>query len=166
MRTLLLVGAAAFLTFSVTPIPAKSDPPTKVEPSAEQKLLARVSDLEGRVARIERQLAAPTSDLIPFGEVTVNLKEERLTRYLRVKLSIQVDETDYRILEARVEKKKTELKNAAITFLTDRTLADVRHTQGVRGVSDGLKKAFGEVLAPGAKSNPIKDILFDEYLIQ
>ncbi|WP_168219068.1 flagellar basal body-associated FliL family protein [Limnoglobus roseus] len=161
---LLLAGLAVVLTFSVTPIPARSDPPAK--PSGEDALRAKVADLETRRAIIEKKLAEPDSDTIPFGDVTVNLAEERMTGYLRVKITIEVDETAFKELSRLVEKNKAAMKSWAISHLSGKTVKDVGGTAGVERLKGEIQKQFGEILAPKAKQNPVKAILFEEYLIQ
>ena len=153
------IAALAVLVLLVAPTVAKSDSP------AEDALRAKVRELEERLARIEKQLAVPAHDTIPFSDVVVNLKDDRQQRYLRIKITLRVDESAHRSLESLVAKKKAEMKNAAIMFLADQTIKDVSGTKGVENVQESLKKAFGEILARGAK-NPIKAILFEEYIVQ
>ena len=160
MRTFSLAGVVVVVALSLSPNRAKSDPPS------EDALRAKVRELEDRLARVEKQLLTPAPESIPFGELTVNLKEERLQRYLRIKIALQVDETSYKETSALVTKKKAEMRNWAITFLSDKSLKDVSGSKGVEGLQEALKKAFGEILAPGAKKNPIKNVLFEEYVVQ
>src|SRR5271166_5408282 len=55
--------------------------------------------------------------LLPFGEVVVNLGEERLTRYLRAKLLLVIDESEEKTVKELVEKQKPFMKSWLISYL-------------------------------------------------
>src|SRR5262245_12566029 len=67
--------------------------------------------------------AKPTA--IPFGDVVVNLGEERLTRYLRAKLLVVIDESESRELTELLGKQKVFLKSWLIGYLSDQTVKEV-----------------------------------------
>ena len=157
MRFLILAALAA-VTFSIAPTNAQPQP-------KEPDLAKRVRDLEERLAVVEKKLSAPTA-LIPFGDVTVNLAEERLMRYLRLKMSFLVDEKDQRDLSALMNAKKPELKNFAIVYLTGKSVKDVSGPGGVAKVSEDLKEGFGKILQGDRKENPLKMVYFEEYIVQ
>src|SRR5262245_648229 len=63
---------------------------------------------------------------VPFGDVVVNIHEERLTRYLRAKIILVVDEEEEKKMLEELPKKKAVLKNWLIGYLCDRSLQEVR----------------------------------------
>ena len=63
---------------------------------------------------------------VPVGDVVVNLSEERLTRYLRVKLILVVDGSQEKNVKELFDKNKAILKNWLISHLSDKTLAEVQ----------------------------------------
>jgi flagellar protein FliL len=103
--------------------------------------------------------------LIPFGEVVVNLGEERLTRYLRVKLLIVVDEANQKSVKELVDKQKPFLKSWLISYLSDQSLQEVSGAAGVNRIRREVRDRFNAQLCPeGAEF--IEDILFDEFVVQ
>jgi len=103
--------------------------------------------------------------LIPFGEVVVNLGEERLTRYLRVKLLIVVDEANQKSVKELVDKQKPFLKSWLISYLSDQSLQEVSGAAGVNRIRREVRDRFNAQLSPdGAEF--IEDILFDEFVVQ
>lgn len=158
---LTLFAALALVAFSIAPSPAQP----KEQPK-EPDLALRVRELEERLARIEKQLSAPPSEVVPFGDITVNLSEDRLQRYLRIKVAFKVDERAHREMTGLVAAKKAELKTWAITYLAGKTLKDVSGSSGVTKVRDDLKEGMGKILQQDRKENPIKEVLFEEYVVQ
>jgi flagellar basal body-associated protein FliL len=103
--------------------------------------------------------------LIQFGDIVVNLSEERLSRYLRAKLIIVVDETDLRTTEDLLQKQKPFLKNWLISYLADQSLQEVSGAGGVNRLRREIRDRFNAMLFPDG-SEHIEDILFDEFVVQ
>lgn len=103
--------------------------------------------------------------LIPFGEVVVNLGEERLTRYLRVKLLIVVDEAHQKETTELLTKQKPFLKSWLISYLSDQSLQEVSGAAGVNRVRREVRDQFNAMLFPNG-AELIQDILFDEFVVQ
>jgi flagellar protein FliL len=103
--------------------------------------------------------------LIPFGDLVVNLGEERLTRYLRVKLLIVVDETHLQTVNDLVAKQKPFLKSWLISHLSDQSLQEVSGAAGVNRVRREVRDQFNAMLFPDGAER-IQDILFDEFVVQ
>lgn len=161
----ILLTAFGLLALSIAPSPAQ--PPKSDDGVALQLRLLeeRAARAEERLARLEKATGVVIPEHIPFGDLTVNLAEERQQRYLRLKLAIRVSDANHREMSALVTRKKAELRNAAITFLVGQSLKDVSGTSGVLKVQDGLKKGFGKILGDG-KENPVLEVLFEEYIVQ
>jgi flagellar protein FliL len=102
---------------------------------------------------------------IPFGEVVVNLGEERLNRYLRVKLLVAVDESDAKEVGELLTKQKAFLKDWLIGYLFSQSSQDVVRKLGVNRIRREVRDQFNAMLFPGGEEK-IVDILFDEFVVQ
>lgn len=102
---------------------------------------------------------------VPFGEVVVNLAEERLTRYLRVNLTLLVEGANEPSVKEAVEKNKTILKNWLISYLSDKSLEEVRGAAGVNRSRREIQDHFNGLLFPN-DSEKIRDVLFEEFTVQ
>src|SRR4051812_48185609 len=102
---------------------------------------------------------------IPFGEVVVNLSEERLTRYLRVKLVLLIDGNREKEDTARITKSKAILKSWLIAHLRDKSLKDVSGTAGVNRVRREIVEEFNALLGASG-TELVQDVLFEEFVIQ
>ena len=118
---------------------------------------------------VQKKVAAPVEStrpaLLPFGEVVVNLGEERLTRYLRVKLLVVVDESHEKAVEKVLEKQKPFLKSWLISYLSDQSLQEVGGAAGVNRIRREVRDRFNAMLCPDG-SECVQDILFDEFVVQ
>jgi flagellar protein FliL len=103
--------------------------------------------------------------LISFGEVVVNLGEERLTRYLRVKILIVVDEAHQKTVNDLLQKQRPFLKSWLIGYLSDQSLQEVSRQVGVNRVRREILDRFNAMLFPDGTER-IQDILFDEFVVQ
>jgi flagellar FliL protein len=101
---------------------------------------------------------------VPFGEVVVNLAEERLTRYLRITLTLQVDPANEDLVKKAVEKRKTILKNWLIGYLSDKELDEVRGAIGVNKARREIQDQFNRLLFPDG-AELIQEVLFEEFTV-
>jgi flagellar FliL protein len=102
---------------------------------------------------------------VPFGDVVVNLAEERLTRYLRVKLILVVDASQEKAITELVTKNKAILKNWLISHMSDKSLAEVSGATGVNRLRREIQDQFNALLFPDG-SEKIRDVLFEEFVVQ
>ncbi len=102
---------------------------------------------------------------VPFGDVVVNLNEERLTRYLRVKLLLVVDMAHEKEMTELVAKNKPALKNWLISYLSDRSLQDVSGAGGVNKLRREIWREFNAELFPDG-TETIQDVFFEEFVVQ
>src|SRR5437879_267533 len=79
----------------------------------------------------ENPKAAAKQAFVPFGEVVVNLAEERLTRYLRVKIILVIDGNQEKPHTEKITKVKATMKSWLISHLTDKSLKEVSGGAGV-----------------------------------
>jgi flagellar protein FliL len=102
---------------------------------------------------------------VPVGDVIVNLQEERLTRYLRVKLILVVDSSQEKEIGELFLKNKAILKNWLISHLSDKSLAEVSGATGVNRLRREIQDQFNAFLFPDG-SEKIRDVLFEEFVVQ
>lgn len=103
--------------------------------------------------------------IVPFGDVVVNLSEDRLQRYLRVKVAVLADADGEKDVTDLLTKRKAAVKNAMIQHLAGKTLKDVSGSVGVTRMQRELLERIEEVLYPDGGSH-LKAILFEEYVVQ
>ncbi|MBP3960900.1 flagellar basal body-associated FliL family protein [Gemmata sp. G18] len=103
--------------------------------------------------------------IVPFGEVTVNLVEERQQRYLRLKIAILVEAEAEKEATDLVTKKKAAVKSAMIGHLAGKNTKDVSGSVGVQRMQRELLERIEEVLYPDGNSR-IRAVLFEEYVVQ
>ncbi|WP_197441428.1 flagellar basal body-associated FliL family protein [Thalassoglobus neptunius] len=102
---------------------------------------------------------------VPFGEVTVNLDEGRMNRYLRLKMALQVLQDDRESVEDLVESRSLELKNWLLSHLSDKNLNDIRGKVGQNQLRREIRNQFNSILFPNGRDR-INDILFEEFNVQ
>ena len=102
---------------------------------------------------------------VPVGDVAVNLAEERMTRFLRVKIALQCEHSAEGKLHELVEKNKAALKSWAIGHLAGKSLKEVSGTVAIHRLQREMLEQFDEMLFPNGES-PLKAVLFEEYLVQ
>lgn len=102
---------------------------------------------------------------VSVGDVAVNLAEERMTRFLKVKVSLQCDHAAEGKLHEMVEKNKAALKSWLIAHLAGKSLKDVSGTVAIQRLQREVLERYDEMLFPNGDS-PLKAVLFEEYLVQ
>jgi flagellar FliL protein len=102
---------------------------------------------------------------LPFDNVVVNIGDERLNRFLRVKLMVAVEEADAREVGDLLTKQKAFLKSWLIGYLSDQAIQDVIRKVGVNRVRREIRDHFNLMLFPDADEK-IVDILVDEFHLQ
>jgi flagellar basal body-associated protein FliL len=113
----------------------------------------------------EKPHAETKTAIVPFGDMVVNLADERAMRYLRVKLAVLVDADKEKEVSDLLTKKKPAVKSKLISHLAGKTLKDVSGTVGVNRLQREILERFEEVLYPEGHS-PLRAILFEEYVVQ
>lgn len=102
---------------------------------------------------------------VQFGEVIVNLNEDRLTRYLKLKILLVCDAREEKALNDLVQKRKPILKNWLIAHVSDKSLQDVSGASGVNKLRREIWHQFNtELYSDG--SEKIIDIFFEEFVVQ
>jgi flagellar FliL protein len=122
---------------------------------------------QARDAHSHRKPEAPKSKLtaIPFENFVVNIGDERLNRYLRIKLMVAVDEVDSHEVTDLLTKQKAFLRSWVIAYLADQSVQDVLRKVGVNRVRREIRDQFNLMLFPNTDEK-IVDILVDEFHLQ
>jgi flagellar basal body-associated protein FliL len=102
---------------------------------------------------------------IEFGDVTVNLAEGRLSRYLRVKIVLVTDHKHEKDVTERIEARKAALRNWLIAHLSDKTLPDVTGRVSINRIRREILEQFSAALFPEG-GQQIRDVLFAEFVVQ
>ncbi len=102
---------------------------------------------------------------VPFDQVVVNVNEQRLARFLRVKLIIVVDAADEKQINDVVTKNRAILKNWLISHLSDKGMQDVTGAVGINRARREIQDRFNYLLFPDGNEK-IRDILFEEFNVQ
>lgn len=146
---LILVGVAAAAAGSAAPF-----------------LLSASKDNTEKSSDSEAKRAADAKPaFVAFGDVAVNLAEERLTRYIRVKVILVVETVHEKQVNEIVTKNKAILKNWLISYLSDKSMKDVTGAVGVNRARREIQDQFNSILFPDG-SEKIRDVLFEEFLVQ
>jgi flagellar FliL protein len=102
---------------------------------------------------------------IAFGDVVVNLAEDRLSRFLRVKIMVAVDEADTKEITDLLTTQKAFLKSWLIGYLSDQSTQEITRKVGLNRVRREIRDQFNARLYPDGEEKII-DILFDEFMVQ
>jgi flagellar FliL protein len=121
---------------------------------------------KARAAEAEQQGPGhEKSAFVPFGDVVVNLAEERLTRYLRVKLVLVVGQAEEKEMTEDVAKNKAILKNWLIGYLSDKSLKEVNGATNVNRLRREIQEQFNSLMGAG-RVDKVHDVLFEEFVVQ
>jgi flagellar FliL protein len=102
---------------------------------------------------------------IPFGEVVVNLHEERLTRYLRVKIILVVDGNHEKELTEKINQNQVFMQSWLNAYLADKSIKEVSGTTGQNRLRREILENFNNLLEP-AGAETIQEVLFKEFVVQ
>ncbi|HWY85469.1 MAG TPA: flagellar basal body-associated FliL family protein [Gemmataceae bacterium] len=115
----------------------------------------------------KKKAETPKSKLavVPFGDVVVNLGEDRLTRFLRVKIVVAVEEADVKEVTELLATQKAFLKSWLIGYLSDQSTQEITRKVGVNRIRREIRNQFNAMLFADGEEK-VNDILFDEFMIQ
>lgn len=108
---------------------------------------------------------------VPFGErgedqnVVVNLNEGRMTRYLRVAITLEVPKSLEITFPKLLESKKAQLRNWLLSEISDKDLDEIRGAAGQNRLRRAIHEHFNAVLFPDGYDR-IQDVLFEEFNVQ
>ncbi|SFI36596.1 flagellar basal body-associated FliL family protein [Planctomicrobium piriforme] len=102
---------------------------------------------------------------VTYGEVTVNLDEQRMNRYLRLKIVLHVRRADETVVKAAMSEKELLLRNWLVSHLSDKELDDIRGKAGQNMLRREIRDHFNAALFPDHYER-IYDVLFQEFNVQ
>lgn len=102
---------------------------------------------------------------VPFGDVIVNLAEDRMTRYIRVKIVLEVDEKSEPVAAEHIAKNKAAMKSWLISHLSSKRLTEVAGSVGVNRLQREILERFDEMLYP-EQEDRLLGVLFEEFMVQ
>lgn len=102
---------------------------------------------------------------LEFGEVIVNLNSDRFNRYLKVKITLQVDEQQLAEIEPLVEHRRAMLKGWLLSHLADKTMEEIRGAAGQNRLRREIHDQFNTILYTDGY-DPIQDVYFEEFNVQ
>jgi len=106
------------------------------------------------------------SVFISFGEAFANLAEDRLTRYVKVNITLQVaPEQADAVQELISGPKKAVFSNWLITYLSDKQLEDVKGANAMNRLRREILDGFNAILAEQGEGK-VERVLFEEFNVQ
>jgi flagellar protein FliL len=112
------------------------------------------------------EIPEPPPDAIPeFGpivqldEFTVNLNESSGSRYLRVRISLELEESG---MEAVITERMPLIHDTVLLYLSGLVLDDIDSVAGKEMVKEEIRQRVERLLRQGA----IRRVLFEEFLVQ
>lgn len=102
---------------------------------------------------------------IPFGDVVANLAEDRLTRHLQARITLLANSADEKLIAETLETNRALLLNWLISYLSDKSLDEVRGAAGVNRARRDIQDKFNSLLFADG-SEKVRDVLFEEFTIR
>ena len=96
---------------------------------------------------------------------TVNLREESLTRYIRVQFSFSIKDSDSKLVAELIKSKQPLLVSELNSLLGDQTLATLKGAKGQISLRKKVLEKCNELLFKNSDSK-LKDVLFLEFNVQ
>ncbi|MBW1791685.1 MAG: flagellar basal body-associated FliL family protein [Deltaproteobacteria bacterium] len=110
-------------------------------------------------AEISTDLPAPVGEIITLKPFVVNLADPKGKRYLKLKLSLELDSLE---ASERVLKIAPKLRDIVIMMLTSLAFEEVMTPEGKIRIRDELTERFNRAARP----DKIKNIYFSEFVVQ
>jgi flagellar basal body-associated protein FliL len=120
---------------------------------------------DGHAAKKKSEVQKRQQVALSFGDVVVNLGEDRLNRFLRVKMMLAVDETDNKEITELLDRQKAFLKNWLLGYLADQSIQDITRKAGQNRIRREIRDQFNAMLFPDGDEK-IMEVLFDEFMVQ
>jgi len=128
--------------------------------------ISATKDAESEETATTETKAAGPYAYIPFGPAIVNLNEGKLTRYIRVTLSLKVPE-EYRqeALETLTGDKKALFMDWLIEYLCDLSLDDVKGAPALRALRREILVGFQSIFSELGDVK-LEAVLVEEFTVQ
>ncbi len=113
----------------------------------------------------EETVFLPFADAGKDPGIVVNLDEGRMSRYLRVAITMQIPKAAEEDFKKRVDTKRILLRNWLLSKISDLDLEDIRGAAGQNRLRREIRDHFNSVLCPDGYDQ-IYDVLFEEFNVQ
>ncbi len=131
-----------------------------------QQVSASQSQEEGNNGETASSVSKEKYAFLPFDPVVVNTAEGRMTRYLTVKIVLQVDKKDAAEIQKIVEgDQKVVFKDWLISYLSDMRLEDVKGRSAINRLRREIRDGFNAILAKSTTKR-IRAVLFESFNVQ
>lgn len=126
-----------------------------------------VQNLSSEEAGKEKPPADPDGPtaLVEFGEVTVNLNEARLNRFLRVNISLLIAKEDEQDFAKLMEENTAILKSWLLSYLAQKSMDDIRGATGQNRLRREIRTHFNSLMFADGPPG-IREVLFQEFNVQ
>ena len=94
---------------------------------------------------------------------TVNLDQDTGGQYLQVVLSLEVEDAH---MGDKIKTYTPKLRNNVIRLLSGKKASELNTPAGKEALAIEIRSLMNEVLEPGAKEGPVKEVLFTNFIIQ
>lgn len=98
-------------------------------------------------------------EMVTFGEFVVNLSDPKGKRYLKCKISVEVDSIE---AMERVQKIEPKLRDIVIMLLTSLAFEEVMTPEGKIRIRDELLERFNQAARP----DRMKNLYFSDFVVQ
>ena len=122
---------------------------------------------DGEVATETATKKKDTKEAIPvfvaMDAFTVNLDQDTGGQYLQVVISLEVADLH---MGDKVKTYTPKLRNNVIRLLSGKKASELITKEGKETLAGEIRTLMNEVLEPGAKEGPVKEVLFTSFIIQ
>lgn len=94
---------------------------------------------------------------------TVNLDQDTGGQYLQVVISLEVEDAH---MGDKIKTYTPKLRNNVIRLLSGKKATELITKEGKETLASEIRTLMNEVLEPGAKEGPVKEVLFTSFIIQ
>lgn len=102
---------------------------------------------------------AEVGPIYPLDQFIVNLVSNNADRYLKCKISFELDSPD---LQQEIDKKLPAIRDIIINILSSKTVEEIQTAKGKDKLKEEIKRKVNEILTTGE----IRHVYFTEFVIQ
>jgi flagellar FliL protein len=146
---LLIGGAAAFLLMSGG------------EPADGEE--GEVATETAKTEKKKKDVKEAIPVFVAMDVFTVNLDQDAGGQYLQVAISLEVRDLQ---MGDKIKNYTPKLRNNVIRLLSGKKASELITKEGKETLAGEIRTLMNEVLEPGAKEVPVKEVLFTSFIIQ
>ncbi len=104
--------------------------------------------------------------LVPFPSFVANLRDETLTRYLRVGLVFAIDDGKKQAVNDALSEIRPHIKDWLLSHLADKTISDINGRQNQIKLREEIQAGINLQFKSAGHPEYVKAVLFDEINVQ